>query len=120
MGTGTPQEHADRGNVINPSTQGLCTIQHNMAQNGALSAFLGVSALQKSQHLLLALLWPPGKGIWRGLSSGGGGEPGYPSTPLVLDDLARWVCCNTLLQESRSQAIATGRGESEWDTGINT
>lgn len=40
MGTGVPQECAAGGNAVNPSTRGVCTIQHGMAQHGALSAFL--------------------------------------------------------------------------------
>lgn len=105
---------------MNPSIRGLCAIRHGPAQH--LISLPGINGLvvpapRRSRHLLLAPLWPPGKGIWRGLGGGGGGEAGYPSTLQVLGDLASWVHCNTLLPDSGSRAIATGRVEWEGGTG---
>lgn len=77
----SPSGACSQGTILGiPAPRGSApssTAEHGPAQ--CLICFPGINGLVvpvlwKTQHLLLAPLQPPGKGIWRGLRGGNGGN----------------------------------------------
>lgn len=74
---------------------------------------LVVQALLRCWHLLPGLVWPPSKGIWRGLRGGGVGDQ------VIHQPHRFWMTWHPAARQ-QEKGYSLQRGEREGDTGRDT